>query len=66
MDPTAHFLDALGIDPTTVERVLFDHRVGDVPRLTVWHIPHRDQMNKAVSELTRVYELKPKHYGTEQ
>jgi hypothetical protein len=60
MNSTAHFLEALGIDPNTVERVLFDHRVGDVPRVTVWHIPHRDQMNKAVSELTRVYELKGK------
>ena len=60
MNSTAHFLEALGIDPNTVERVLFDHRVGDAPRVTVWHIPHRDQMNKAVSELTRVYELKGK------
>ena len=60
MNPTAHFLKALGIDPNTVERVLFDHRVGDVPRVTVWHIPRPDQMNIAVTELTRVYELKSK------
>lgn len=55
---TAEFLRALGIDPRTVERVVFDHRVGGVPVLTVFHVAHKDDWGKAVSELTRVYELK--------
>lgn len=59
---TADFLKALGINPDTVERVLFDHRAGQPPTLTVWLMPHRDQWQQAVSSLTRVYRLEADPY----
>lgn len=57
---TGQLLKNLGIDPMIVERVVFDHRVGQPPMMTVWFTPNAEQMNMFVSELTTVYRLELK------
>lgn len=54
---TARLLMGLGIDPMLVERVVFDHAVGERPTLTVWFVPNAEQMERLVSDFTAVYEL---------
>ena len=54
---TAGLLRSLGIDPMTVERVVFDHTAGKKPTLTVWLVPNAEQMERFVSDFTAVYEL---------
>lgn len=54
---TARLLKALGIDANLVERVVFDHRVGGRPTVTVWFVPNKDQMDRLASDFVEVYEL---------